>query len=149
MSAGSLEKSGPARRVLALVLPELLCELAEERFLFGGLRGNAKKVKPLGVVLVSGAQPKQRGATKPNSGSARETEVEQKQIDATAKLSAVNESARRSECEWVCERDSQLHLQLENEVTRARATELRGFAALLSLYRAKHRRFLAASPVRT
>ncbi|HEX3773483.1 MAG TPA: hypothetical protein VHV51_03410, partial [Polyangiaceae bacterium] len=95
MSAGSLEKSGPARRVLALVLPELLCELAEERFLFGGLRGNAKKVKPLGVVLVSGAQPKQRGATKPNSGSARETEVEQKQIDATAKLSAVNESARR------------------------------------------------------
>ncbi len=79
MCAASLDsplQSAPARRVLALVLPELLCELAEQRLLVGTQRGKAKP--PLGVVLVSGA-----------SGAP------DKPIDATAKLSAVNESARR------------------------------------------------------
>src|SRR6185369_14546205 len=90
MSADSLEpaalerKASTAaiaseRRVLALVLPELLCELAEKRLLWGlQLR---KSKPPLGVVLVSAeAKP---GATEPRP------------IDATAKLRAVNESAKR------------------------------------------------------
>ena len=85
MSAASLDASAPlpARRVLALVLPELLCELAEKRLLWGLQRGKAKP--PLGVVLVTSAAPTRAGA-EPS---------EPKPIDATAKLSAVNESARR------------------------------------------------------
>jgi len=82
MSAGSPSASSASgRRVLALVLPELLCELAEQRLLWGFQRSKAKP--PLGVVLVSSAQPKQAEASA------------ERAIDATAKLSAVNESARR------------------------------------------------------
>jgi protein ImuB len=86
MSAASLECAAaipPERRVLALVLPELLCELAEKRLLWGLQRSKAKP--PLGVVLVSGTEgkPSAPGAAEP------------KPIDATAKLSAVNESAKR------------------------------------------------------
>ena len=87
MSAASLEPTAvertasvaSERRVLALVLPELLCELAEKRLLWGLQRSKSKP--PLGVVLVNAeAKP---GITEP------------KPIDATAKLSAVNESAKR------------------------------------------------------
>jgi protein ImuB len=89
MSAASLEHAAsassvsPGRRVLALVLPELLCELAEKRLLLGLQRSKTKP--PLGVVLVANAE------TKPSQPGAAET----KPVDATAKLSAVNESAKR------------------------------------------------------
>src|SRR6187549_3095183 len=78
----------PARRVLALVLPELLCELAEKRLLWGLQRGRAKP--PLGVVLVT-------GESKPGTSThaAAESVAEQRPVDATAKLNAVNESAKR------------------------------------------------------
>jgi protein ImuB len=69
--------------VLALVLPELLCELAEKRLLLGLQRSKTKP--PLGVVLVANAE------AKPSQPGAAET----KPVDATAKLSAVNESAKR------------------------------------------------------
>ena len=86
MSAASLERAAsvaPERRVLALVLPELLCELAEKRLLLGLQRSKVKP--PLGVVLVANAEVK----TEPSSAA------ELKPIDATTKLSAVNESAKR------------------------------------------------------
>src|SRR6478735_33661 len=86
MSAASLERAvpvAPERRVLALVLPELLCELAEKRLFLGLQRSKVKP--PLGVVLVANAQVK----TDPSSAA------ELKPIDATTKLSAVNESAKR------------------------------------------------------
>lgn len=72
--------SAPVRRILALVLPDLLCELAEERLLLGLQRANSKSKPALGVVLVAGAESEKH---------------EQKPVAATAKLSAVNESARR------------------------------------------------------
>ena len=103
-----------SRRVLALVLPELLCELAEERLLSGLQRGRPKP--SLGVVLVAGCDRKEIGA-QPRSAQPRRTDVkptqgsaesraaesraaesraaEQKPIDATTQLAAVNESARR------------------------------------------------------
>jgi len=71
------------RRVLALVLPELLCELAEKRLLWGLQRSKPKP--PLGVVLVANTEGK---PSEPGADDA-------KPIDATAKLSAVNESAKR------------------------------------------------------
>ncbi|HYP75309.1 MAG TPA: DNA polymerase Y family protein [Polyangiaceae bacterium] len=86
MSVASLERAvpvAPERRVLALVLPELLCELAEKRLFLGLQRSKVKP--PLGVVLVANAQVK----TDPSSAA------ELKPIDATTKLSAVNESAKR------------------------------------------------------
>jgi len=70
----------PARRVLALVLPELLCELAEERLLWG-MAARGKPKPPLAVLLVAGEAP-----TEPSRSKA---------TDATAVISAVNESARR------------------------------------------------------
>lgn len=85
MSAASPDRASPARRVLALVLPELLGELAEKRLLWGIKRGTGKSKPALGVVLVAGAASQPAGVV----------QVEQKPIDATAKLSAVNESARR------------------------------------------------------
>jgi len=78
------------RRVLALVLPDLLCELAEKRLLWGLQRGSGKAKPPLGVVLVAGPAPGSAVV-----GGAAAAEREQKPIDATAKLCAVNESARR------------------------------------------------------
>jgi len=85
MSADSLEITSSVsseRRVLALVLPELLCELAEKKLLCALQRSKAKP--PLGVVLVANeAKPGQASTAEP------------KPIDATAKLSAVNESAKR------------------------------------------------------
>ena len=82
-----------ARRVLALVLPDLLCELAEKRLLWGLQRGNGKQKPPLGVVLVTGLLPSCAGSAE--SGGSAATERAQKPLDATAKLGAVNESARR------------------------------------------------------
>lgn len=84
MSAASLD-----RRVLALVLPDLLVELAEQRLLGSSPAGRsgAKGKAALGVVLVPGNaadRSKSEGSEKPD-----------KPVDATAKLSAVNESARR------------------------------------------------------
>src|SRR6188768_4427876 len=76
------------RRVLALVLPELLCELAEKRLLWGLQRGKAKP--PLGVVLVTGES--EPGAS---TRAVAESVAEQRPVDATAKLCAVNESAKR------------------------------------------------------
>ena len=54
MSVASLERAvpvAPERRVLALVLPELLCELAEKRLLWGlQLRGpSGRDHRALGV----------------------------------------------------------------------------------------------------
>ncbi len=86
MSAASPETT---RRVLALTLPGLLCELAEERLLWG--RTPSAQKKPLGVVLVSGSEPK-----KADSKSSLDAKgAPPKTISATAKLCAVNESARR------------------------------------------------------
>jgi protein ImuB len=84
--------------VLALLLPDLLCELAEKRLLWALQR--KKNKPPLGVVLVSVAARQApgsvaHGGTEPASRGGTEPAHEQKQIDATAKLSAVNESARR------------------------------------------------------
>jgi len=83
-----------ARRVLSLVLPELLCELAEKRLLCVLSRGKAKP--PLGVVLVSG-EPKPGNSQAPTEQKPGDSQAaaERKPIDATAKLSAVNESAKR------------------------------------------------------
>jgi len=94
----SPEPVSPERRVLALVLPELLCELAEKRLLWGLSRGRAKP--PLGVVLVTGeSKPGESkpGESKPGAAlrDTRSGESAPKPIDATAKLSAVNESAKR------------------------------------------------------
>jgi len=86
MSVASLERAVPTqpeRRVLALVLPELLCELAEKRLLWGLQRSKVKP--PLGVVLLANAEAKSK---QPDG-------ADPKLIDATAKLSAVNESAKR------------------------------------------------------
>jgi len=79
----SVSSVSSERRVLALVLPELLCELAEKRLLLGLQRSKAKP--PLGVVLV----------TAQSTLGSHQAGPEQKPIDATAKLSAVNESAKR------------------------------------------------------
>jgi protein ImuB len=82
-SLSSLSSLSSERRVLALVLPELLCELAEKRLLLGLQRSKAKP--PLGVVLVANSEAK----------LSQSSTAEPKPIDATAKLSAVNESAKR------------------------------------------------------
>jgi protein ImuB len=111
MCAASLDtKASPVRRVLALVLPELLCELAEERFLWGLPRASGKpsKARPLGVVLVTRGDSKHSSSVSlPESVSAGTSgsqkplplglsaQGEQSTLAATAKLSAVNESARR------------------------------------------------------
>jgi protein ImuB len=136
MSAVSLEVTppSPARRVLALVLPELLCELAEARLLWGLQRGSAKKARPLGVVLVAGAQPKKRAADQ--SGSEVEAEAEQKQIDATAKLSAVNASARRygvREGQTIAEACALVSSLVIREVTEAEVRETLGRIAEVGL----------------
>jgi protein ImuB len=93
MSAALLDVTGTssrrAHRVLALVLPELLCELAEKKLLLGFQRGKAKP--PLGVVLVSAASDTPNAADASSSQQASNA----KPVSATAKLSAVNESARR------------------------------------------------------
>ncbi len=113
MSAALLEAGShkPERRVLALVLPELLCELAEQRLLWGLQRGKAKP--PLGVVLVSSASPSASpGPERP--------------IDATAKLSAVNESARRygvREGQSIAEACALVAHLVVREVTSAEALE--------------------------
>ncbi|HEY0467278.1 MAG TPA: DNA polymerase Y family protein [Polyangiaceae bacterium] len=71
--------------MLALVLPELLCELAEKRLLWGLQRHKTKP--PLGVVLVADAEA--------GSKSSKPGASEPQPIDATAKRIAVNESAKR------------------------------------------------------
>jgi protein ImuB len=132
MSAASLEVPAlPARRVLALVLPELLCELAEARLLWGLSPSRAKKSKPLGVVLVTGADPKKRAAL---AGSAAES-VE-KQLDASAKLSSVNESARRygvREGQSIAEACALVANLVVREVTEAEVRETLGRIAEVAL----------------
>ncbi|HWZ90091.1 MAG TPA: DNA polymerase Y family protein, partial [Polyangiaceae bacterium] len=133
MSAASLDQPAlpaPARRVLALVLPELLCELAEERLLWGVQRGSAKKSKPLGVVLVAGSEPQKR--TSPGA----ELEAEPKPISATAKLSAVNESARRygvREGQSIAEACALVASLVVREVTQVEVRETLGRIAEVGL----------------
>ena len=111
-SAASASFSAPvSRRVLALLLPELLCELAEKRLLWGLQRRKTKP--PLGVVLVASSEKK--SGTEP-----------EKQIDATAKLSAVNESARRygvREGQSIAEACALVSSLVVREVTQAEVLE--------------------------
>ena len=126
--SNSSQSSGPARRVLALVLPELLVELAEQRLLWGLQRSKAKP--PLGVVLVSGPDPKKSGISQAASGAAS------KPIDATAKLSAVNESARRygvREGQSIAEACALVANLVVREVTQAEVRELLGCIAEVGL----------------
>ncbi|HET7543989.1 MAG TPA: DNA polymerase Y family protein [Polyangiaceae bacterium] len=114
----------PERRVLALVLPELLCELAEKRLLWGMQRSKAKP--PLGVVLVSGteAKPSELGA------------AEGKPIDATAKLNAVNESAKRygvREGQTIAEACALVSNLVVREITRAEVLSTLGCIAEVGL----------------
>ncbi|HEY3665542.1 MAG TPA: DNA polymerase Y family protein, partial [Polyangiaceae bacterium] len=123
MSAVSLEPT-PAhgRRVLALVLPELLCELIEKRLLLGFQRGKAKP--PLGVVLLTSA-PSQSATIGP-----------EKPIDATAKLSAINESARRygvREGQSIAEACALVSSLVIREVTQAEVLETLGCIAEVGL----------------
>jgi protein ImuB len=125
MSAASPEPVAPARRMLALVLPELLCELAEQRLLWGMQRGKVKP--PLGVVLSTAPEAKP-GA----SGAA----LEAKPIDATAKLSAVNESARRygvREGQTIAEACALVASLVVREVTPAEVREALGGIAEVGL----------------
>jgi len=131
MSAASPERTGspssaePGRRVLALVLPELLCELAEERLLLGLSRGKGKP--PLGVVLVFGSESK--------SGVAHSL-AEHKPVDATAKLSAVNESAKRygvREGQTIAEACALVANLVVREVTQAEVLETLGCIAEVGL----------------
>jgi len=118
------------RRILALVLPELLCELAEERLLWGRTPNSQKK--PLGIVLVAGTEPKQVG-----SKTAAVVEgASQKTISATAKLSAVNESARRygvREGQSIAEACALVSSLIVREVTRAEVNETLGRIAEVGL----------------
>jgi protein ImuB len=122
MSAVSLEANlASGRRVLALVLPELLCELAEKRLLWGLQRGKAKP--PLGVVLVPNA------VSTPAAGSERA-------LDATAKLSAVNESARRygvREGQSIAEACALVASLVVREVSQAEVLETLGCIAEVGL----------------
>ncbi|MEO6599484.1 MAG: DNA polymerase Y family protein [Polyangiaceae bacterium] len=118
MSDASLNSNVPPRRVLALVLPELLCELAEQRLLWGQQRGKVKP--PLGVVLSTAPE------AKPGPGGAV---PEAKPIDATAKLSAVNESARRygvREGQTIAEACALVASLVVREVTPAEVREALG-----------------------
>jgi protein ImuB len=105
------------------VLPELLCELAETRLLSGFSRGKVKP--PLGVVLVSGP-----------ISSASESAVQPKPTDATAKLSAVNESARRygvREGQSIAEACALVANLVVREVTEAEVLESLGSIAEVGL----------------
>jgi protein ImuB len=124
MSVASPERAvSTERRVLALVLPELLCELAEKRLLLGLSKGKGKP--PLGVVLVSGS-PQKPG----------EPGAEQKQIDATAKLNAVNESAKRygvREGQTIAEACALVAGLVVREITLAEVEETLGCIAEVGL----------------
>jgi len=126
MSAVLPEIQLSTRRVLALVLPELLCELAEERLLWALPRAGSKKARPLGVVLVAGSEPK---AKVPAEAAA-------KPIDSTAKLSAVNESARRygvREGQSIAEACALVANLVIREVTQAEVRETLGRIAEVGL----------------
>jgi protein ImuB len=126
MSAALPELQPSKRRVLALVVPELLCELAEERLLWGLSRAGSKKARPLGVVLVAGSEPK---ASAPSTTDA-------KPIDSTAKLSAVNESARRygvREGQSIAEACALVANLVIREVTQAEVRETLGRIAEVGL----------------
>jgi protein ImuB len=121
-SASSAEQAALGRRVLALVLPELLCELAEKRLLWGLQRGKAKP--PLGVVLVS---MEYSASSEPGT---------EKAVDATAKLSAVNESARRygvREGQSIAEACALVASLVVREVTQAEVLETLGCIAEVGL----------------
>jgi protein ImuB len=125
MSVASPDSTAPARRVLALVLPELLCELAEQRLLWGPQRGKAKP--PLGVVLSSA--PSSKPKLSAMQGVQGELAPEAKPIDATAKLSAVNESARRygvREGQTIAEACALVASLVVREVTPAEVREALG-----------------------
>jgi len=126
MSAVLPELQLPTRRVLALVLPELLCELAEERLLWGLPRAGSKKARPLGVVLVAGSEVKAK--VPPDTAA--------KPIDSTAKLSAVNESARRygvREGQSIAEACALVANLVIREVTQAEVRETLGRIAEVGL----------------
>ncbi|MES1175249.1 MAG: DNA polymerase Y family protein [Myxococcales bacterium] len=141
MSAVSPNSAAPARRVLALVLPELLCELAEQRLLWGLQRGKPKP--PLGVVLAATGEAKPgsgvaKGASASSglSGGVSEGVPESKPIDATAKLSAVNESARRygvREGQTIAEACALVANLVVREVTQAEVREALGGIAEVGL----------------
>src|SRR6187551_2588230 len=127
--SASVSSPAPARRVLALVLPELLCELAEKRLLWGLQRGRAKP--PLGVVLVT-------GESKPGTSihAAAESVAEQRPVDATAKLNAVNESAKRygvREGQTIAEACALVASLVVREVTLAEVLETLGSIAEVGL----------------
>lgn len=73
--------------MVALVLPALLCELAEPRVL-----SQQKRSLPLGVVLVDGPVVSGESAAEPGEN---EPAVKPEEIVATSVLSSVNESALR------------------------------------------------------
>ncbi|HWA76531.1 MAG TPA: DNA polymerase Y family protein [Polyangiaceae bacterium] len=75
------------RRVVALVLPALLCELAEPRLL-----SQQKRNWPLGVVLADGPSVSDERSSEPGEN---EPEAKSEEIVATSVLSAVSESALR------------------------------------------------------
>lgn len=93
MSEGSLERAPRARRVLALVLPDLLVELSlRQRLACVEAPANLAH-KPLGVVLVHQAEqagPQQLSLTDPRDGQPLAPEVE---LPASEVLSAVNREA--------------------------------------------------------
>jgi protein ImuB len=137
MSAASLDAPAvalPPRRVLALVLPELLCELAEKRLLWGLQRGKAKP--PLGVVLVTSAAPNRPGQAVQAAQAQPSAASEAKPIDATAKLSAVNESARRygvREGQSIAEACALVSSLVVREVSSAEVLETLGCIAEVGL----------------
>jgi protein ImuB len=131
MSDAWPDKPFPARRVLSLVLPELLCELAEARLLWGLQR--AKPKPPLGVVLVAGPDPKKQALA---TSAQAEIAVEQKPLDATAKLCAINESARRygvREGQSIAEACALVANLVVREVTQAEVRETLGCIAEVGL----------------
>ncbi|MEI9940143.1 MAG: DNA polymerase Y family protein [Pseudomonadota bacterium] len=138
MSVASPERFAPhssERRVLALVLPELLCELAEKRLFLALQRGKTRP--PLGVVLVTGTESKP-GAPEPKSGApeSKSGAPESKLIDATAKLSAVNESAKRygvREGQTIAEACALVANLVVREVTQAEVLETLGSIAEVGL----------------
>ena len=131
MSADSPNPAAPARRVLALVLPELLCELVEQRLLWGVQRGRVKP--PLGVVLSTA--PSAPAGIKANPATDAAI-IAAKPIDATAKLSAVNESARRygvREGQTIAEACALVANLVVREVSQAEVREALGSIAEVGL----------------
>jgi protein ImuB len=78
-----------SRRIAAVVLPELLCELARASFALSG-----KKPLPLGVVMTE-RLTEQPSANDLQRNGEDENDVDREPLKATALLDAVSESAQR------------------------------------------------------